>query len=128
MRRQAAARFIVGGLLLGGPLAGVGLSIARPAAADAPTSIVAITDDPDAYEGTVVTIVGTVAQQRVDWRGESVYSLDQGGRRITIVSTDVSPLVGARLQVSGEVFVHPEGNSEIEWPPVLLESSRTAAP
>lgn len=109
-------------------LVGGACLVARAGLADPLTSIAAITDDPDAFEGSQVTVAGTVAQQRVDWRGESVYSLDQGGRRITIVSTASSPAVGAHLLVSGQVFVHPEGNSEIEWPPVLVESGRSAAP
>ena len=106
-----------------------GLAFAPAAAAQAQlTSIVAITDSPDAFDGVQVTVAGIVAQQRIDFRGESVYSLDEAGRRLTVVSFGPSPAVGARLQVAGEVVVHPEGNSEIEWPAVLVESARSAAP
>jgi uncharacterized secreted protein with C-terminal beta-propeller domain len=106
-----------------------GLAFPRAAAAeDALTSIVAITDSPDDFDGTRVTVAGVVAQQRIDFRGESVYSLDEAGRRITVVSFGPSPAIGAHLQVAGQVVVHPEGNSEIDWPPVLVESARSALP
>jgi len=99
-----------------------------PFAARAATSIAAITDDPDAFDGSHVTVVGVVAAPQVSWRGESAYDLDGDGRRITVVSRDVAPALGTRLQVEGDVVVHPEGSSEIEWPPVVVETSRGPAP
>jgi VCBS repeat-containing protein len=104
------------------------LAFSAPAAADSITSIIAITDTPDAYDGTQVTIAGTVGEQSLDWRGDSLYTVDEHGRLITVLSHGDAPLVGTHVQVSGQVVVHPEGNSEIEWPPVVVEASRSVLP
>ncbi len=97
-------------------------------AATAVTPIAAITSDPDGFDGTQVTIVGIAGTEQVGWRGESVYNLDEDGHRITVVSRGPAPASGSHLQVEGQVVVHPEGSSEIEWPPVVIETARTTAP
>src|SRR5215472_12007599 len=96
--------------------------------ADPTTSIVAIADDPDAYDGAQVGIAGVVGQQSLEWKGVSLYTLDEGGRRITVLSDATAPALGSRLEVSGQVVVHPEGKSEIEWPPVVVEGTRSVVP
>jgi hypothetical protein len=101
--------------------------IAPAALADPATSIVAITDHPDAYDGVRVTVAGTVGTQSLDWNGESLYTVDEAGRRITVLSRANAPPVGSHVEVSGQVVVHPEGNSEIEWPPVVVEATRSAS-
>ena len=104
------------------------LLLLLPLAAGAVTPIGSITDAPDAYDGKRVTVAGTVDGQQVGFRGESVYTLAEDGRRITVVSSSPAPAPGAHLQVDGDVFVHPEGSSEIDWPPVLREATRTTLP
>ena len=104
------------------------LAVSAPAVADPLTSIVAITDEPDAYDGRQVTIAGTVSDQALQGRGASLYTVDEQGRRITVLSYGDAPPVGAHLQVSGQVVVHPEGSSEIEWPPVIREATRSVLP
>jgi hypothetical protein len=106
----------------------IALALSAPAAADPLTSIIAITDDPGAYDGTQVTIAGTVGEQTLGWRGDSLYTVDEHGRLITVLSHGDAPLIGTHVQISGRVVVHPEGNSEIEWPPVVVEASRSILP
>src|SRR5262249_25563932 len=96
--------------------------------ADPTTSIVAIADDPEAYDGAQVGIAGGVGQQSLEWKGVSLCRLAEGGRGTAGLRHPAAPARGTRLGVRGQVVAHPEGNSEIEWPPVVVEGTGSVVP
>jgi hypothetical protein len=73
----------------------------------------------------VVTVAGTVTPQNFGYLGESLYTLQEGDRRLTVVSRSPAPATGTRLEVTGTVRVRPP-DEEFTFPPVLEESSRRA--
>ena len=92
-------------------------------AASADPSILAITDAPETYVGTRVTLVGTVTKDSVGYLGESLYTLGADGRTITVLSPAPPPAIGERLEVTGDVALRP-ADDEFTFPPVLVERSR----
>jgi hypothetical protein len=115
--RRTRAPLIVGGL--------AALCAALPAFAA--TSIADIVDHPDDWANAQVTVIGTVVELSLGYKGQSFYTLKGDGRRISIVSPSPAPTVGDRLQVSGKVGRRPP-DEEFDFPPVILESGRQAAP
>lgn len=105
----------------------LGLLVATPAVARAATPIAAIVDDPASYANSQVTVVGTVTGLSAGYGGESVYTLEAGMRRITVVSHQPPPAPGASLQVEAKVGYRAP-DEEFTWPPLLVESLRTPAP
>ncbi len=95
--------------------------------ARAVTSIQDIVDHPDTWANAQVTIVGTVVTLTLGYQGQSFYTLSGEGRRINVVSPSAAPTVGDHLQVSGKVERRPP-DDEFDFPPVVLESGRAAAP
>jgi hypothetical protein len=102
-----------------------GLSAAFPA--HATTSIAEIVDHPDDWANAQVTVVGTVVELTLGYRGQSFYTLKGDGRRISIVSPSAAPAVGDHLQVRGKVGRRPP-DEEFDFPPIILESGRQSAP
>ena len=106
-------------------VAAVGLALlAVPAVAA--TSITAIVDDPARFAGREVTVGGTVTEQSIGYGGESVYTIQDGDRRITVFSRSAPPSRGERLDVSGTVGLRPP-DEEFTFPPIILERERRAA-
>ena len=95
--------------------------------AHATTSIADIVDHPDDWANAQVTVVGTVVELSLGYKGQSFYTLKGDGRRISIVSPSAAPAVGDHLQVSGKVGRRPP-DDEFDFPPVILESARQPAP
>ena len=95
--------------------------------AHATTSIADIVDHPDDWANAQVTVVGTVVELSLDYKGQSFYTLKGDGRRISIVSPSAAPAVGDHLQVSGKVGRRPP-DDEFDFPPVILENGRQPAP
>ena len=95
--------------------------------AHATTSIADIVDHPDDWANAQVTVVGTVVELSLGYKGQSFYTLKGDGRRISIVSPSAAPAVGDHLQVSGKVGRRPP-DDEFDFPPVILESGRQPAP
>ena len=95
--------------------------------AHATTSIADIVDHPDDWANAQVTVVGTVVELSLGYKGQSFYTLTGDGRRISIVSPSPAPVVGDHLQVSGKVGRRPP-DDEFDFPPVILESGRQPAP
>jgi len=91
------------------------------------TTIGDVVDAPAQYAGQQVTIVGTVTQETIGYRGESVYTLHDAGKRITVISRANAPAAGDHLQVTATVGFR-EPDEEFTWPPVLVESGRQLAP
>jgi len=110
-------------LILGLGLAG--LCAAVPVLAT--TSIAEIVDHPDDWANAQVTVTGTVVELSLGYQGQSFYTLSGDGRRISIVSPNPAPTVGARLEVSGKVGRRPP-DEEFDFPPVILESVRQSVP
>ncbi len=94
--------------------------------ADAATPIGAIADDGEGYDGQAVAVVGTAVLPAYGYAGESVYTLTQDERRITVVSKQAPPPLGALVSVDATVRWR-EGDEEFTWPPILVESSRSIA-
>jgi uncharacterized protein (DUF58 family) len=107
-------------------LAGV-LAAVVPARAATTLSITTLTDHPQAYVGQEVTVSGTVTAQTIGFRGESLYTLDQNGRRVTVLSGSDAPAIGAVLEVTGQVALRPP-DEEFTIPPVVVESTRRVLP
>ena len=108
----------------------VAISVAALSAvlpAHATTSIADIVDHPDDWANAQVTVVGTVVELSLGYKGQSFYTLKGDGRRISIVSPSAAPAVGDHLQVSGKVGRRPP-DDEFDFPPVILESGRQPAP
>lgn len=85
---------------------------------------------PEPYDGTTVTVTGTVAVA-VPVGTESGFDLRDGPAAITVVSRGGAPAAGAHLAVTGKVRVFHEDDSGREantFPPVLVETLRQAAP
>jgi hypothetical protein len=110
---------LIGGLGL------AALCAALPALAT--TSIADIVDHPDDWANAQVTVIGTVVELTLGYKGESFYTLAGDGRRISVVSPSPAPTVGDHLRVSGKVGRRPP-DEEFDFPPVILESGRQAAP
>lgn len=108
-------------------LLGLGFAGLLAAPAHATTSIQDIVDHPDNWANAQVTIVGTVVTLTLGYQGQSFYTLSGEGRRINVVSPSPAPAMGDHLQVSGKVERRPP-DDEFDFPPVILESSRAAAP
>ncbi len=100
------------------------LPVAGTAAA---TTIADIVAQPEAYSGQQVTVVGTVADPKAAYAGETVYTLSSGDRRITVFGRGATPAAGDQIQVSAKVGWR-EGDEEFTWPPVLFETARQPAP
>jgi hypothetical protein len=99
---------------------------ATPAIALAVT-IADIVDAPETYAGQRVTVVGTVTEQTIGYRGETVYTIGADDRRITVFGFGPAPATGDRLEVNAKVgWKQPD--EEFTWPPVLVESTRSPAP
>jgi hypothetical protein len=96
-------------------------------AAAAATSIAAITDAPAAFAGQSVTVVGTVTAQRYSYAGESLYTISGDGRRISVLSHQVAPALGDRIEVDATVGYRAP-DEEFTWPPLLEETARRPAP
>lgn len=116
MTRIALAIVLVSGLLA------AAASVARGA-----TPLAAIVDAGKTYAGQEVTVIGTVAEPRLGNTGESVYTLTDQDRRISVFSHAAPPALGERIEVTAKVG-WKEGDEEFTWPPILLESARHPAP
>jgi hypothetical protein len=92
---------------------------------------VTVTDlstNPDAYDGQTVSVTGTV-ELALPAGGESAYDLRDGTRKITVLSRSTAPAPATRLSVTGTVHVfHEEGGEGNDWPPALVETSRSVVP
>ena len=89
------------------------------------TSIGDITDAPASFADQQVTVVGTVTDLPLGFRGESVYTILDAGRKITVVSKSDPPGAGARIQVTGKVGYRPP-DEEFTFPPVIQETAHQA--
>ena len=90
-------------------------------------TIAEIVSAPDSYAGQHVTVIGTVTEQSIGYRGETVYTIGADDRRITVFGYGAAPAAGERLEVSAKVgWKAPD--EEFTWPPVLVESTRHPAP
>ena len=86
-----------------------------------------IVDAPETYAGQRVTVVGTVTDQTIGYRGETVYTIGADDRRITVFGFGPAPAAGDRVEVTAKVgWKAPD--EEFTWPPVLVESTRRPAP
>ncbi|HYR96017.1 MAG TPA: hypothetical protein VEM57_04735 [Candidatus Binatus sp.] len=86
-----------------------------------------IVSAPESYAGQQVTVTGTVTEQSIGYRGETVYTIGAGDRRITVFGYGAAPAAGEHIEVSAKVgWKAPD--EEFTWPPVLVESSRRPAP
>jgi len=81
---------------------------------------------PDAFASTTVTVEGTVTSQSVAYLADTAYTL-QGADdyRITVFGRGQAPVPGTVLSVTGKVGRKPP-DEEFDFPPIILESSRTA--
>jgi hypothetical protein len=86
-----------------------------------------IVNAPESYAGQQVTVVGTVTEQSIGYRGETVYTIGADDRRITVFGRGPEPTPGERIEVNATVgWKAPD--EEFTWPPVLVNSTRRPAP
>jgi hypothetical protein len=124
--RAGARGWLPGSTVAALVVAGILASVV-PAGAATTLSITTLTDAPQAYVGQEVTVSGTVTAQTVGFRGESLYTLDQDGRRVTVLSAADAPAIGSVLEVTGRVALRPP-DEEFTIPPVVVESARRILP
>jgi hypothetical protein len=107
-------------------IAALAVVAAGPAGAVTIADVVA---NPDAYEGTSVTVIGDV-DRAVAVGSESGFDLRDGSARITVISRSGAPTVGAHLAITATVRTVSEGDDaeSNDFPPLLVESSRAPAP
>jgi hypothetical protein len=91
------------------------------------TSIADITAAPASFADQQVTVVGTVTGPPLGYQGQSVYTILEDGRKITVVSKGDAPAAGAHLEVTGKVGYRPP-DEEFTFPPVIVETARAIAP
>ena len=116
------ARMMAGGLAVLAFLGTAGVTRA--------VTIADLLASPDSYDGSTVTVAGTVAVS-VPVASESGYDLRDGVSAITVISRSAAPAAGAHLSVTGKIHVFHDGDGgteSIAFPPVLAESSRAPAP
>lgn len=91
----------------------------------AATPIADLIKNPDTYANQSVTIAGKVTAQTFGYGADAIYTL-QGSDdyRITVVGRGTPPAAGTALSVTGTVGRKPP-DEEFDFPPVILESSRT---
>lgn len=90
-------------------------------------SIAEVVDSASTYANQQVTLVGTVDPGPLAYRGESLYTLRQAGRAISVLGRAPAPAAGAKLSVTGQVALRPP-DEEFSFPPILLETQRTPLP
>jgi len=103
------------------------VALALAGHATASESLVAITDQPERFENTDVTLVGTVAPPGLAFLRESAWTLRSEGRALTVFSASPAPAPGERVEVSGTLRLRPP-DAEFTWPPVLFETARRRLP
>jgi hypothetical protein len=115
-------RLAVGAALLG---AFAILAIAPdPGEAAVPDATIAeVVDSPASYANQQVTLVGTVDPAPIAYGADSLYTLRQDGRPISVLGRAPAPAAGAQITVTGELTVRPP-DEEFTFPPVLLEIER----
>jgi len=97
--------------------------LAAPAGA---TTIADLLGAPASFKDQTVTVEGTVRAPNVGYQGESAYVLEDGGHRLSVFASDVPPVAGSRLSVTGRVG-YKAPDEEFTWPPALLETARQPA-
>lgn len=92
-------------------------------------TIAEIIANPEAYDRATVTVTGDV-DKAVPVGAESGYNLRAGSAVITVISRSSAPAVGAHLTVTATVRAFDEGDEPeaMQFPPLLIESSRQVAP
>jgi hypothetical protein len=116
-----------GGLVLGLVALAALLAAAAPAADSGSVSIEEVVDAAASYANREVTLVGTVDPGPIAYHGESLYTLREAGRAISVLGQAPAPAAGAKLAVTGQVAVRPP-DEEFTFPPILLETQRTTLP
>lgn|GEM_PF-5815575 len=122
-----AGRSLVVGLVVLGAVAACMAVMALGAVAGTAVSIAQVADSPSPYANQQVTLVGKVDPGALAYRGESLYTLREAGRAITVLGQAPAPAAGEKLAVTGQVAVRAP-DEEFSFPPVLLETQRTALP
>ena len=118
MRRDEIRTAIAG--LLASVLVGTGTVAA--------TTIAEIVAQPGAFANAAVTVTGTVtAQRRGPFAGASLFTLEDEGKRVTVLSKQDAPAVGSRVEVHAKVGFSPP-DEEFTWPPLLLETAQRSVP
>lgn len=100
--------------------------LARSAAA---VTIADVLADPGTFNGKSVVLTGDV-EKAVPVGSESGFNLRDGPAVITVVSRAAAPATGSHLAVTGNVHAFRKGDEPEDniFPPLLFESSRSAAP
>src|SRR5262249_19690279 len=111
-------RYMIAGLLVA-MLGGAGIAAA--------TTIAEIVAQPGGFANAAVTVTGTVTAQRLGFAGESLFPLEDAGKRVTVLSKQDAPAVGSRVEVDAKVGFRPP-DEEFTWPPLLLETARRSVP
>ncbi len=101
---------------------GLAVWVAQPALVRG-TTIAEVAADGAGFNGQQVTVAGTVTTPRYQAAGESVYTLSDADRRITVFSKQGAPAEGAHIEVVATVGWR-EGDEEFTFPPILFESAR----
>jgi hypothetical protein len=110
--------------------AAIAISLLFQAHAAHAVTLADLVAEPQAYDRQTVTVTGIV-EQPVAVGDESGYNLRDGPTRVTVISRSGPPPAGTHLTVTATVRALGEGGDEpeaIEFPPLLIEQSRSPAP
>ena len=103
------------------------LLVVAAAATSGATTLSDLVANGAALSGHTVTVVGSVADPKAGYAGETTYTITDGEQRLAIFGKGDTPPVGQRLAVTGTVgFKAPD--EEFTWPPVLLHATWQPAP
>ena len=93
------------------------------------TTIGDVVASPDSYVGQSVTVVGTV-ENALPIGPDSMFDLRDGRVKLTVMSHTTPPTAGTRWSVTGTIREAHVGDTDEnrDFPHVLVESSRSAAP
>src|SRR5689334_23323110 len=101
-----------------------GLVVASGARAATVADVVA---NGETLAGRTVTVDGRVADPKLQFAGETTYTLADGTNRLAIFGKAPAPAKGQHLQVTGTVGFK-EADEEFTWPPILYDATWQTAP
>ncbi len=81
----------------------------------------------ESLAGRTVTVDGRVADPKLQFAGETTYTLTDGTKRLAVFGKAPAPAKGQHLQVTGTVGFK-EGDEEFTWPPILYDATWQTAP
>jgi hypothetical protein len=106
-----------------------GLALVASSGVASAVTVAQLLASPETYDGTTVTVTGTV-ESALPAGDQSGYNLRDGAARVTVVSRTGAPAIGGHLAVTATVHAFAGGDDPEDkpFPPFLVETSRAPGP